>query len=120
MVKKIIIKVFICFGVGSLCLFSYLERQNELTHLKLYAPKILKGIKALEEENTRLAYEIDQFESPENMMALARDIRFCHLRHPLRKEVVMMQEGIALQYPLLEDQDKFAFTTQYTLAVGAK
>jgi hypothetical protein len=54
------------------------------------------------------------------MMALARDIRFCHLRHPLRKEVVMMQEGIALQYPLLEDQDKFAFTTQYTLAVGAK
>lgn len=120
MIKKMIIKLFVCFCVGSLCLFSYLERQNELTHLKLYAPKILKGIKALEEENTRLAYEIDQFESPENMMALARDIRFCHLRHPLRKEVVMMHEGIALQYPLLEDQNKFAFTTQYTLAVGAK
>ena len=119
MSKGVIIKLFICLIMSSLCLFSYLEKQNELTQLKLYAPKIVKELKALEEENARLAYEVDQFESPEHMMALARDIRFSHLRHPLSKDVVMIQEGLALEYSPLQDRENISFKPQYTLAVGA-
>lgn len=117
--RAVILKIFACISVFSLCLFSYLEKQNELTELRLYAPKIVKEIKSLEEENARLIYEIEQFESPDNLFRLARDTRFGHLKHPLVKEVVELSEGLALNSGKTEGQKPFAFKPSVTLAVGA-
>lgn len=119
MKKGITTKLFVCLSVFSLCLFSYLEKQNQLTELRLYAPKLVKVIKSLEEENSRLRYEIEQFESPDNLMQLARDTRFSHLKHPLSKEIVMLQEGLAVQFPSSRSQENVSLKPKLTLAVGA-
>ena len=116
----IIVKLFVCLGVFSLCLFSYLEKQNELTELRLYAPKLAKEIKSLNEENTRLRYEIEQFESPDNLMRLSRDTRFSHLRHPLSKDIAFVQQGETLNSHDSVSPSNLYFKPKLTLAVGAK
>ena len=119
MKKGIMPKLFVCLSLFSLCLFSYLEKQNQLTQLRLYAPKLVKEIKGLQEENTRLRYEIEQFESPDNLMLLARDSRYSHLKHPLSKEVLMLQEGLAVEFPSSTASETVSIKPKTTLAVGA-
>ena len=45
----------------------------------------------------RLQYEIDLFESPQHLMELARRSEFSHLKHPTAREIVQLQEAVALQ-----------------------
>ncbi len=60
----VLVKLGVCLSVFGLCLYSYLDTQNQLTHLKIHLPEVDKELKLIEEENRRLAYEIEQFESP--------------------------------------------------------
>jgi hypothetical protein len=114
------IKIFVCLGLFSLCLFSYLEKQNQLTQLRLDAPKIVKEIKALNEENTRLRYEIEQFESPENLLRLVGDVRFSHLKYPLSKDVVCLAVAPSANGDEILQGQQVSVKPKLTLAVGAK
>jgi len=76
-----------------LSLYSYLELQNRQTELKISLPEAQKEIDLILEENRRLAYEIDQFESPANLIELARHPEFAHLKHPLLKEILTVPEA---------------------------
>lgn len=107
--KAIIIQIFTCLIAVSACWFSYLEKQNELTGLRLYAPKLVQEIKGIREKNTQLKYQIQQLESPENLMKLAHDTRFNHLKHPFGKDVLVLQEG----------KDELITQNKSTLAAGA-
>jgi len=74
-----------------------LNRQNELTHLKIRLPQLEKEIKLISEENCRLQYEIDRIGSPTRLIELAHHPEFSNLKHPLMKEVLNLPEGIALK-----------------------
>ncbi len=102
------------------CLFSYLEKQNELTELRIYVPKLVKEIKLIQEDNIRLKYQIQKFESPENLMQLATDSKFSHLKYPLSKEVLVLQEGSQLEFASDKKTEYFSSKVKHTLAVGAK
>lgn len=117
---KTLLPIAVCIVGFSLFLYSYLEEQNSLTKLRFAIPEISKEIKALKEENTRMRYEIDQFENPEHLIELARHSEFSHLRHPLVKEIATMQEGIALTLPVQESAKSSSMKPKVTLAVGAK
>ena len=90
-------KFILCLFALSFSLYSYVDKQNELTGLQIAIPQISKEIKAIREKNTQLQYEIDQFESPENLMVIARRNDFAHLKFPSFPEIVTLKEGIALQ-----------------------
>jgi hypothetical protein len=81
--------------VFGLCLYSYLETQNQLTHLKIHLPEVEKEMKLIREENQRLAYEIDQFENPAHLIELAHCPEYAHLKHPLIKEILTVPEAFA-------------------------
>jgi hypothetical protein len=72
-----------------------LETQNQLTELKILLPEAEKAIKLIQEENRRLAYELDQFESPAYLIELAHRPEFSHLKHPLLKEILTVPEAFA-------------------------
>jgi hypothetical protein len=91
----ILLKLGVCLTVFGLCLYSYLDTQNQLTHLKIRLPEVDKELKLIEEENRRLAYEIDQFESPSHLIELARNPEYAHLKHPLLKEILTVPEAFA-------------------------
>lgn len=85
-------------------LFVYLDKQNELTQLKIMVPKVEKQIFLLKEENRRLKYEIEKFESPSHLMQLVRLPEFSHLKHPLVKNVLKVEEGMAVNSSALQLQ----------------
>jgi hypothetical protein len=81
--------------VFGLCLYSYLDTQNQLTHLKICLPEVEKEMLLIREENQRLAYQIDQFENPTHLIELAHYPEYAHLKHPLIKEILTVPEAFA-------------------------
>ena len=64
MKKSLLLRFGFCFGLIGFCLYSYLDMQNELTELKIKMPEVDQEFRLVREENRRLSYEIDQFQSP--------------------------------------------------------
>jgi hypothetical protein len=88
--------IFICIASAGLFLYAYIDKQNELTELRLAIPVLSKEVKAIQEENIRLQYEIDRFESPIHLMELSRKPEFGHLRYPYLPDVVILPSRSAL------------------------
>lgn len=97
MQKALLLRLGFCLSVLLLCLYSYQNKQNELTQLKICLPEKEREMRLIREENCRLQYEIDRVESPTRLIELAHRPEFGHLKHPLMKEVLSVHEGVALQ-----------------------
>lgn len=95
--RGIIVRIFICIAVFGFCLYSHIDKQNQLTKLRIQLPAVAKEVSSIQEENTRLQYKIDQFEDPTCLMQLARAEAYSHLKHPLYKEVVTINRGKPLE-----------------------
>jgi hypothetical protein len=93
--RNTLLRLGVCLSVIGFCLYSYLDTQNQLTHLKIRLPDVEKEVKLIQEENQRLAYEIDQFESPAHLVELAHHPEYAHLKHPLIKEILTVPEAFA-------------------------
>jgi hypothetical protein len=93
--KGLLIKLAMCLTVFGLCLYSYLDMQNELTQLKIQLPEIEKDLRLVREESRRLSYEIDQLESPARLIELAHHPEYSHLKHPLLREILTVPEAFA-------------------------
>lgn len=84
-------KFLIAVGLMICTAFLYIEKMNELTELRLEIPTLKKELKVIEEENTRLQYDIDRFESPLHLMELSRKPEFGHLKYPYTKDVIVIE-----------------------------
>jgi len=113
-------KTFFCLAFLGFCLYLYLEKQNEITELRMALPKLAKEIRSIQEENVQMHYAIEQFESPEHLMELAKSSEFSHLRHPFVKEVLTLKEGSALELFREEVFSATSFTAKIGIALGAK
>lgn len=94
--KGVLLRLILCVSVFALYLYQIIQKQNTLNYVSLKIPKLAKEVKSLEEENLKLQFEIEKFESPENLMRLVRSEQFTHLKIPILKEVLSLKEGIAL------------------------
>jgi len=93
--KGLLLRLGICISVFGLCLYSYLDLQNQLTGLKIRIPTVEKEMALIAEENRRLSYEIGQFQSPSHLIELAHRPEFSHLKHPLLQEIITVPEVFA-------------------------
>lgn len=108
MKRGLFIQLFLPIAVFGYCLYSYIDQQNTLTQLRISIPSLAKEIRIIREENMRLKYEIDLFESPEHLLQLSRHCEFSHLKHPLVKEILTVQKGEALELASQEQEEKTA------------
>jgi hypothetical protein len=86
-------RIVVCILAAGITLFGYVEKQNELTELRLAIPVLTKAVKSLQEENIRLMYEIEQFESPIHLMELMKKPEFSHLKYPFVKDEIFLPAG---------------------------
>jgi len=93
--RNLLLRLGFCLALFGLCLYSYLEMQNKLTQLKIKLPEVDQEIRLVREENRRLFYEIDQFQSPSHLIELAHRPEYSHLKHPLLKEILTVPEVFA-------------------------
>ncbi|MDN3505064.1 MAG: hypothetical protein P0S95_05780 [Rhabdochlamydiaceae bacterium] len=90
MMRSTLVKIAICVVSFASAAYGYLEEQNELTKLRILIPKLEKQLIAIEEKNARLSLEIEQFESPGNLMQLAKQCEYSHLCHPYEDDIVVI------------------------------
>jgi len=102
------IRILACIAIAGITMYAYILKQNELTGLRLMIPTVAKELKAVQEENIRLKYEIDRFESPIHLMELARKPEFSHLKYPYAKDVIKVksQPGILAAETIDIDETK--------------
>lgn len=86
-------RFFICIFAAGMTLFAYIEKQNELTELRLAIPALAKNVKSLQEVNIHLKYEIESFESPIHLMELMRKPEFSHLKYPYIQDEVFLPKS---------------------------
>lgn len=87
----IFIRVLICIGAIGCFLYAYISKQNSITELRLQIPMVAKELEGILQENTRLQFEIDQFENPQHLMELAGTPPFSHLKYPLLDEIITIE-----------------------------
>ena len=75
-------RLFICLFFFCLCAYHATAQHNELRHLQIALPIAIRERDSIEEENAALKYEIATFESPRNLMRLARTSEYSHLKWP--------------------------------------
>ncbi|MBI3236577.1 MAG: hypothetical protein HYZ48_02570 [Chlamydiales bacterium] len=91
-----------------------------MTRLRLDLPRLAKEVKDLQEGNTRLQYQVDLFESPQHLMQLASLAEFSHLKHPMVKDIVTLDQGLAFGCPKEEAEVPFAVAPKLPLAVSSR
>jgi hypothetical protein len=91
--RQIVIQILICLFAAMFTIYAYIEKQNSLTELRLMIPVVGKEVRRLTEENIRLRYEIEQFESPVHLMELARKPEFGHLKYPSLDEILEIKDS---------------------------
>ncbi len=84
------LRILICICVTGWILYSYIDKQNALVELRMILPGLSREVKAIQEENIRLQFEIDRFESPIHLMELARKPEFSHLKYPFARDVILI------------------------------
>lgn len=87
-VRFMIVQILFCVLAAVGTIYAYIEKHNQLTELRLAIPAIVREVQKLQEENIRLQYEIEQFESPMHLMELARKPGFGHLKNPYLPEII--------------------------------
>ena len=98
MISSIFLRLFACLSIFSFSIYSYLDKQNSCTELKMHLPKLTKEIQAIREVNANLVYQIECFENPQHLLSLASRSEYAHLKFPFTQEVLTVKEGLALQW----------------------
>ncbi len=96
--------IFACIVAVGVLLYALIEKQNELVAVRMEIPVLKKELRHIEEENNRLKYEMEQFESPIHLMELAKKPEFSHLKFPHHSDVVALPKPPPLIIP--EDPEK--------------
>ena len=89
--RGLLFRFLICiFALGGF-LYTYIDKQNDLTELKMEIPELTKQLKSLEEANDQLCLEIERLENPSRLIELLREKEYSHLRYPYVNEVVVLK-----------------------------
>ncbi|ANH79152.1 hypothetical protein [Candidatus Chlamydia sanziniae] len=76
-----------CFGS---LLYSYIDKQNMLTKLRLEIPCLTVTLRELEEENVTLRFLIDKIERPDHLMEIAALPEYQYLEYPMEKSICIL------------------------------
>ena len=88
----LLLRLFCCIFILGITLYAYVSKHNVLTERRMRTPLLAKELKLQEEENVRLSFAIDKFESPIHLMELARSAEFSHLKHPYVTEIIIVEK----------------------------
>lgn len=91
-ISTLYLKLFICVCILGLTLYGFIVKGNQVTEMRLAVPALAKKVRMLQEDNSRLQYEIEQFENPIHLMEMKNKPELSHLKFPYAEEIVMLVE----------------------------
>lgn len=84
--------IFICLAGAGFALYTSVSGQNDVMALRRAIPPLAKEVKALQEENHRLEYQIDRFENPIHLIELSRKPEYGHLKYPEVQDIIVLPQ----------------------------
>ncbi len=120
MIGSNFIRFMIALFFFSFSLYSYIDKQNSCTALKLQLPKVQKEIEAMQEKNANLRYQIACFEAPEHLLAIATQEAYTHLKFPFTQEIITVSEGLPLNLNPSEEEFLQDSKLKTAVVIGAK
>ncbi|QVE48918.1 hypothetical protein SBV42_03970 [Chlamydia crocodili] len=84
------LRLFFCFCFLGGLLYSYINKQNDLTKLRLEIPSLWSKLRQREQENIALGFLIDKIESPEHLMYIASLPEYQYLQYPTEDSVCVV------------------------------
>ncbi|KXH23919.1 cell division protein FtsL [Chlamydia psittaci UGA] len=84
------VRLFFCFCFLGGLLYSYINKQNDLTKLRLEIPTLWSKLRQREQENISLHFLIDKIESPEHLMHIASFPEYQYLQYPTEDSVCVV------------------------------
>lgn len=88
--RGLLVRLLICVFAALGCLYTYIDKLNALTELKIALPALSEELRVLQEKNAQMLLIIERFENPSRLIALLREKEFSHLRYPYAHEVVVI------------------------------
>lgn len=116
--RDVLVRVGVIIATLAYCLYSYIDRQNSLTALRMEISDFSKDINRLKEENERLTFEVERFENPSNLLKLSRSPQYAHLKHPFVDNVLKVKEGLAINNSKTKEVNSYSSKHSVSLAVG--
>lgn len=89
-------RILLSIAILGVFLFLYLNQHIEITRLRLQVPFVAKEVKRIQEENVRLQYDIDVFESPTHLIELSRKPEFSHLKYPEQDKILEIPSKVSV------------------------
>ena len=86
-----LLRLLICTLFAGSLLYTYIDKLNSLTELKMEIPDLAYQVKKLEEEIDEISFEIERFETPAHLVQLLSEKEWSHLRYPTKDEVVVIE-----------------------------
>jgi regulator of replication initiation timing len=86
-------RVFVPIAIVAIALYAYIEEHNRLTKMRIEVPQLEKKLHLVEEENTRLQFEIEKFQNPLHLMELSRGPQYSHLKNPYQNDIITIRVG---------------------------
>lgn len=95
--RRVLFKFVIILLIAAFGLYAHIEKQNKITSIKMEIFDLAKEIDSIKEKNSRLMYDIEQFENPAHLLQLVKSPEFSHLKHPLVEEILSVREGMVFK-----------------------
>lgn len=89
--RRLLIRLLLCILFSAFLLYSYIDKLNDITELKIEIPKLAEEVQVLREENAALILQIEKIENPQSLMEKMRQPEYSHLREPTH--VIKIEEG---------------------------
>lgn len=75
-----VIRLFFILFFVTLFLYYYVDKQNQITKLRLQLPALEKEVKELRKETVYLNYQVETLESPQNLLYFLTRPEYSHLK----------------------------------------
>lgn len=98
--RAIFTRLGICICLFGAFLVRHVQRQNDLTRLRLEIPQIAMQARALEERALQLQEEVGKLQTPKILLEQLDRSEFAHLRAPLPQQIWMLEEETRSRPPL--------------------
>lgn len=64
-------RLLVCLSLLCCTLYRYIDKQNDLTKLRLEIPCLWAQLRQIEQENVALSFLLEKLESPEHLLQIA-------------------------------------------------
>ena len=88
--EGLLYRLIVCIVSVTLLLYVYIDKQNDVTEVKMHIPKLQSSLQEAVLRNESLKLECGLLESPKRLIKLLRDPLYSHLRFPCRDDLIVI------------------------------